>query len=130
MFGADLTAAQRAPRGGKVQRRYSVAVGAGSSSERSGIEKRRLRQAKKAAGSKQSTTKAEVTFEATFPDEGPLGIVWSQTSGTDGDSLAAVKAIKPGSVAEESDVAVGMLLGEIGGEDMRGVDYCECKHAA
>ena len=42
-----------------------------------------------------------------------------------GDSLAAVKAIKPGSVAEESDVAVGMLLGEIGGEDMRGVDYCE-----
>ena len=67
------------------------------------------------------------------------GIVWSATSssssgstssGSDGDSLAAVKAIKPGSVAEESDVAVGMLLGEIGGEDMRGVDYCECKHAA
>jgi len=67
-----------------------------------------------------------VTFEATFTDEGPLGVVWSQsTSGPDGDSLAAVKAIKPGSVAEESDVAVGMLLGEIGGEDMRGVDYCE-----
>jgi len=105
-------------------------VGAGSPSERSVIEKRRLREAKKAAGSKQSTTKAEVAFEATFTDEGPLGIVWSQasagsSSGSDGDSLAAVKAIKPGSVAEESDVAVGMLLGEIGGEDMRGVDYCE-----
>ena len=103
-----------------------MAVGAGSSSERSNLEKRRLREAKKAAGSKQSTTKAAVTFEATFTDEGPLGVVWSQsTSGPDGDSLAAVKAIKPGSVAEESDVAVGMLLGEIGGEDMRGVDYCE-----
>ena len=86
-----------------------------------------------AAGGSKSTAKAAVTFEATFTDEGPLGIVWSATStgsGSDGDSLAAVKAIKPGSVAEESDVAVGMLLGEIGGEDMRGVDYCECKHAA
>ena len=86
--------------------------------------------AKKAAGSKQSTAKAAVTYEATFTDEGPLGVVWTSARTSDGDSLAAVKAIKPGSVAEESDVAVGMLLGEIGGEDMRGVDYCECKHAA
>ena len=112
-----------------------MAVGAGSSSERSGLENRRAK-AKKAAGSKQATAKAAVTFEATFTDEGPLGIVWavskSTSGGPDGDSLAAVKAIKPGSVAEESDVAVGMLLGEIGGEDMRGVDYCEfiqCLHA-
>ena len=50
-----------------------MAVGAGSSSERSNLEKRRLREAKKAAGSKLSTTKAAVTFEATFTDEGPLG---------------------------------------------------------
>ena len=42
-----------------------------------------------------------------------------------GRPLRAEARQSSGSVAEESDVAVGMLLGEIGGEDMRGVDYCE-----
>jgi hypothetical protein len=108
----------KAARSSKVARRYSVAVG----SELAPIATvPTLRQADKARSSAATPTDVTVTFEAA----GALGISWTSVIVPDtGESMAAIKAVKPGSVADrDGHIEPGMLLATIGTTDMAGADY-------
>jgi hypothetical protein len=63
-------------------------------------------------------------MEATFTEDGPLGIVWSQV--LDGVTLeyAYVKDVKPGSqAAKNPDMLPGLILGYVGSKWCQHMDY-------
>ena len=62
--------------------------------------------------------------EATFTEDGPLGVVWSQVLNGVTLDYAYVKDIKPGSqAAKNPDMLPGLILGYVGGKWCQHMEY-------
>ena len=105
-------------------RRFSVGTRASDAEEKDLEAARRamLEKANAAGNTNNPTEPAEV--ETTFEAEGPLGLAWHHYMDERGRSVACIKALKPGSAAEQArTLRNGMLLGYVNGRWVKGVDY-------